>query len=174
MRFISISLFLFFSPSILCQSRTVDASIIRKGLLVRVSCDLHSYPVALPAPFPERKRIPSDYTGSGGCALIYIFPYVTYVYVHTPVVPPTLLSDIAIIRAYRNAPPARKLSNAVASFCSVLRPIHCEIINDNVVIISRGRGVEMLAERSTDRSTAGSERRWWFGREFPNRSPPEA
>lgn len=80
---------------------TVDASIIRKGLLVRVSCDLHSYPVALPASFPERKRIPSDYTGSGGCALIYIFPYVTYVYVHTLVVPPIyyLLSDIAIIHA---------------------------------------------------------------------------
>jgi len=116
----------FLSFFICCQRWTVATSIIRKGLLERVSCDLHSYPVALFRFLlcfisSERKRIPSDYTSSSG-SYIHIFFHIcnicTCTHKSTRLLP-TLLSDVAIIRAivmyHRHAN-----SNAAASFCSAL------------------------------------------------------
>lgn len=94
-------------------------------------------------------------------------------YARTPVglVAPTLLSDVAIIRAivtYRR-------------HATHKRPTHRGIINDNVVMIPRGKEkekereterereecqpVDRMASRSLARSVAGG---WW--REFPNGS----
>lgn len=150
--FLSFSL----SFSIRCQRRMAAESIIRKGLLERVSCDLHSYILLLYfvsslASFSERKRIPSDYTSSSG-NYVHIFFRICNICTCTHKSTRTTDSIIGCgdNPCYRNVSPARKLKCRV--FLLRAWPTHCEIINDNVVIISRGKEIEMLVERPIVRS----------------------
>lgn len=123
MRFISFSL-----PCVLCQSRTVAASIIRKGLLERVSCDLHSYPVALrfasSPPRFQKENASRPIIPVAAAARSYIWYFSVRnvcTCTHKPTrVPPGSIIGCGDNPCYRNVPPARKLSNAAAPFCSVL------------------------------------------------------